>query len=192
MCSTAKLVCPWVQRTCSGKVPPWVPDAHGLSGPESNPGARKKERPHVCQPIQRLVSAPVAVGPVVVARGQNERAWQIAGTTRSGSVGRPSLQGLLPPLISPTWTTHSNPRPDLFPRRADQSGRCRSGSMACPRSGRRRRGHRRVGLWALAASSNATIRDRLRRYRVIHFLQIVVSALLDVGFLKRKRTKNKR
>ena len=47
------------------------------------------------------------------------------------------------------------------------------------------------GFWALAASSNATIRDRLKRYRAIHFLHLVVSALLGVGFLRRKRTKNK-
>ena len=59
-----------------GEGAPLGADAHGLLA-QSPTRARKKERPHVCQPIQRLVSAPVAVGPVVVARGQNERACKL-------------------------------------------------------------------------------------------------------------------
>ena len=59
-----------------GKVASLGADAHGMLA-YSPPRLRKKECPQSRQPVQWLVSAPVAIGPIVVARGENKRAFKL-------------------------------------------------------------------------------------------------------------------
>ena len=189
MCSTAKLVCPWVQRTCSGKVPPWVPTRMGF-WPIVQPGRGKKSarnrasRSSGWYPLRWQSVQSLSPGARIKGRAN---CWNHSKRLCS----MPSLQGLLPPLISPTWMTHSKPSARLISSTSRPKRTLSTGEYGISAIRAKAKGSSADGVWALAAASSATIRDRLRRYRAIHFLQIVGNTPLDVGFRRCKRTKNK-